>query len=70
MIIRNSTCCNVCEISLLSPVSLSYAPSPPERTSKKAKANKSRINWKAKKKNSVSINPEKEGRRLLLEGLF
>lgn len=53
MIIRNSTCCNVCEISLLSPVSLSYTPSPLERTSKKGNANKSQINWKAKKKKSM-----------------
>lgn len=70
MIIRNSTCCNVCEISLLSPVSLSYTPSPLERTSKKGNANKSQINWKAKKKIYASINPEKEGRGLLFDFFF
>lgn len=62
MIIRISTCCNVCEISLLSPVSLSYTPSPRELTSKKGNANKSQINWKAKKKKSMRpLTPQRGG---------
>lgn len=65
MIIRNSTWCNVCKISLLSRVSLGRTSSLLDPQSKKGNANKGEINWMAKsKKIFVSINPE-EGEGLL-----
>lgn len=57
MIIRNSTWCNVCKISLLSRVSLAPHPLPAEDPRQKGNANKNEINRTTRGGEKKSLRP-------------